>query len=133
MPLQWRNQIWQSLEEGAGKRCSECVWGLVHRSVYGVLSSSPSDSHTFVAFLQGRWKGGWGGECEQRVGLAVVGGGGGGGGVSRRERSQRRCRYALAGPLPSSWRCDVCLFRGLCVAAPVEVTAIALSGLVRFV
>ena len=22
--LQWRNQIWQSLEEGAGKRCSEC-------------------------------------------------------------------------------------------------------------
>ena len=24
MPLQWRNQIWQSLEEGAGERCSEC-------------------------------------------------------------------------------------------------------------
>ena len=24
MPLQWRNQIWQNLEEGAGKRCSEC-------------------------------------------------------------------------------------------------------------
>ena len=24
MPLQWRNQIWQSLEEGAGKRSSEC-------------------------------------------------------------------------------------------------------------
>ena len=24
MPLQWRNQIWQSLEEGAGKRCLEC-------------------------------------------------------------------------------------------------------------
>ena len=23
MPLQWRNQIWQSLEEGAGERCSE--------------------------------------------------------------------------------------------------------------
>ena len=23
MPLQWCNQIWQSLEEGAGKRCSE--------------------------------------------------------------------------------------------------------------
>ena len=22
--LQWRNSIWQSLEEGAGKRCSEC-------------------------------------------------------------------------------------------------------------
>ena len=26
MPLQWRNQIWQSLEEGAGKRCSECAF-----------------------------------------------------------------------------------------------------------
>ena len=25
MPLQWRNSIWQSLEEGAGKRCSECA------------------------------------------------------------------------------------------------------------
>ena len=25
MPLQWRNQFWQSLEEGAGKRCPECV------------------------------------------------------------------------------------------------------------
>ena len=25
MPLQWRNQIWQSLEESAGKRCSECA------------------------------------------------------------------------------------------------------------
>ena len=24
MPLQWRNPFWQSLEEGAGKRCSEC-------------------------------------------------------------------------------------------------------------
>ena len=24
MPLQWRNQIWQSLEDGAGKRRSEC-------------------------------------------------------------------------------------------------------------
>ena len=23
MPLRWRNQIWQCLEEGAGKRCSE--------------------------------------------------------------------------------------------------------------
>ena len=23
MPLQWRNQIWQSLEEGPGKRCWE--------------------------------------------------------------------------------------------------------------
>ena len=25
MPLQWRKQFWQSLEEGAGKRCSECA------------------------------------------------------------------------------------------------------------
>ena len=25
MPLQWRNQFWQSLEEGDGKRCLECV------------------------------------------------------------------------------------------------------------
>ena len=25
MPLQWRNQFWQRLEEGDGKRCSECV------------------------------------------------------------------------------------------------------------
>ena len=25
MPLQWRNQFWQSLEEGAGKQCLECV------------------------------------------------------------------------------------------------------------
>ena len=24
VPLQWRNKIWQSLEEGAGKRCPEC-------------------------------------------------------------------------------------------------------------
>ena len=24
MPLQWRNQIWQSLEKGTGERCSEC-------------------------------------------------------------------------------------------------------------
>ena len=23
--LQWCNQFWQNLEEGAGKRCSECV------------------------------------------------------------------------------------------------------------
>ena len=24
MPLEWRNQLWQSLEEGAGKQGSEC-------------------------------------------------------------------------------------------------------------
>ena len=34
VPLQWHNQIWQSLEDGAGKRCSECdfvcVWMCTH-------------------------------------------------------------------------------------------------------
>ena len=25
VPLQWRNHFWQSLEEGAGKRCLECA------------------------------------------------------------------------------------------------------------
>ena len=34
VPLQWRNQIWQSLEEGAGKRCSEC-----DRAVDGTIKS----------------------------------------------------------------------------------------------
>ena len=33
MPLQWRNQIWQSLEEGAGKRCSECASNHLNASV----------------------------------------------------------------------------------------------------
>ena len=33
MPLQWRNQFWQSLEEGAGKRCSECD---VHRDLLDI-------------------------------------------------------------------------------------------------
>ena len=32
MPLQWRNQFWQSLEEVAGKRCSECGCELESRS-----------------------------------------------------------------------------------------------------
>ena len=26
--MKWRNQIWQSLEEGAGKRCSECGYAV---------------------------------------------------------------------------------------------------------
>ena len=39
MPLQWSNQIWQSLEEGARKRCSECGTGLVTSYVFqGVLN-----------------------------------------------------------------------------------------------
>ena len=34
VPLQWRNQIWQSLEEGAGRRCSECALDYeAHRKV----------------------------------------------------------------------------------------------------
>ena len=45
MPLQWRNQIWQSLEEGAGKRCSECD-ALDHE--YVVLPLSCSRSYTWV-------------------------------------------------------------------------------------
>ena len=35
-PFEWRNQIWQSLEEGAGKRCSECA--PAHEHVKGFLS-----------------------------------------------------------------------------------------------
>ena len=36
MPLQWRNSIWQSLEEGAGKRC--WMWGVVlHRLPFQLL------------------------------------------------------------------------------------------------
>ena len=35
VPLQWRNQIWQSLEEGAGKRCAECA----HAACPSVLQS----------------------------------------------------------------------------------------------
>ena len=41
MPLQRRNQKWQSLEEGAGKRCTE--WGLCPNSkalVYDILPST---------------------------------------------------------------------------------------------
>ena len=33
MPLQWHKQFWQSLEEGAGKRCSECSSALVAMAV----------------------------------------------------------------------------------------------------
>ena len=35
--LQWRNQIWQSLEEGAGKQCSECGC-IVHNAKQGQKS-----------------------------------------------------------------------------------------------
>ena len=44
MPLQWRNQIWQSLEKGAGKRCSECDTALakLQELVYDILPSTPA-------------------------------------------------------------------------------------------
>ena len=32
--LQWRNQFWQSLEEGTGKRCSECGVALQWRNQF---------------------------------------------------------------------------------------------------
>ena len=32
VPLQWRNQLWRSLEEGAGERCSECDLALQWRN-----------------------------------------------------------------------------------------------------
>ena len=39
-PLQWRNQIRQNLEEGAGKRCSECDYTCIPLSSSS-LSASP--------------------------------------------------------------------------------------------
>ena len=42
MPLQWRNQFWQSLEEGAGKRCKECR--STGRNVDGLISSQAKSS-----------------------------------------------------------------------------------------
>ena len=47
MPLQWRNQIWQSLEEGAGKRCSESALSLDNRAAHlSALISPPLQSLT---------------------------------------------------------------------------------------
>ena len=42
VPLQWRNQIWQSLEEDAGKRSSECATHPVLPSLSLSLMLSPS-------------------------------------------------------------------------------------------
>ena len=43
MPLQWRNQFWQSLEESAGKRCSECdVGSLFPASLSCTFLQTPS-------------------------------------------------------------------------------------------
>ena len=39
MPLQWRNQFWQSLEEGARKRCRECGRAVLSSSCRGPHSS----------------------------------------------------------------------------------------------
>ena len=36
--LQWRNQFWQSLEEGVRKQCSECEFSTVQR-VFGWVKS----------------------------------------------------------------------------------------------
>ena len=43
MQLQWRNQIWQSLEEGAGKRCSECVCQVSQTNVDDDVFQAESD------------------------------------------------------------------------------------------
>ena len=55
MPRQWRNQIWQSLEEGAGKQCSECVfkYGLFGRkaALNGTLTELRSCVTVEVAVL----------------------------------------------------------------------------------
>ena len=40
MPLQWRNQFWQSLEEGAGKQCSECGFSPPHLHMQPALQCS---------------------------------------------------------------------------------------------
>ena len=40
VPLQWRKQIWQSLEEGAGKWCSECASAYVRTTLRASLSGT---------------------------------------------------------------------------------------------
>ena len=61
MPLQSRNQlIWQSLEEGAGKRCSECVTSRVE------LGQASNSKHWFTtSFLQLKLN--FGGRCRKAV------------------------------------------------------------------
>ena len=50
MSLQWRNQIWQSLEEGAGKRCWECggfrasKFNWSPQNLSGIVTAKPSPS-----------------------------------------------------------------------------------------
>ena len=50
VPLLWRNQIWQSLEEGAGKRCSECA------SVHGQLGGDKECPFSGVTNSGGVWR-----------------------------------------------------------------------------
>jgi len=54
VPLQWRNQFWQSLEEGAGKRCSECGvdrvnYDMDHLDIMEVESPASLPSRCFGA------------------------------------------------------------------------------------
>ena len=51
MPLQWRNQFWQSLEEGAGNRRSECV---------DSVSIASAQLLAMEEGRGGRWGRGWG-------------------------------------------------------------------------
>ena len=58
--LQWRNQFWQSLEEGAGKRCSECAAEALSNSkqpllapfsvTAGYIKASPSSTQRLLAY-----------------------------------------------------------------------------------
>ena len=65
--IQWRNQIWQSLEEGAGKRCSECEFACERErereresSQLDFSALSTTQGHLRVKEEGGRWMGGGG-------------------------------------------------------------------------
>ena len=59
MPLQWRNQFWQSLEEGVGKRCSERATSTSSRSEGGGGGLRGMDGRRGAG--GGGWRGGGGG------------------------------------------------------------------------
>ena len=46
MPLQKRNQIWQSLEQGAGKRCLECAYSAAQscQCLYSAFHSTAEEN-----------------------------------------------------------------------------------------
>ena len=46
MPLQWRNQFWESLEEGVGKRCSECEFLLCSVCLFLLFVCEPVTDKT---------------------------------------------------------------------------------------